>query len=111
MSTDAAFIDWEWHVNVFPHRAHDEAVKKLLLLHAEALVLNMRAIPMGYGSPHNDAYAVRSACEKLKAENDALRAQAEAVEKKRGYRSKMHDQITNSVMTTLALETKLLENA
>ena len=109
MSTDAAFIEWDWHVNVFPHRAHDEALNKLLLLHAEALVLKTRGIPMGHGNPHNDAYAVRSACEQLKGENDVLRAQVEAVEKARGYRTKMHDQITSAVMKTLAREAKNTE--
>ena len=86
MSTEAPRIDWQWCVNVFPHRAHDEAVSKLLELLAEGLVLEACAIPPGYGNPHSDAYAVQRACERLRAANVAFRAQRDAQDKERGHR-------------------------
>ena len=86
MSTDASHIEWRWNVGVFPHRAHDEAVSKLLELLAEGLVLEACAIPTGYGNPHNDAYAVQRACERLQAANIVFRAQRDAQDKERGHR-------------------------
>ena len=86
MSTDASHIAWGWNVGVFPHRAHDEAVSKLLELLAEGLVLEACAIPPGYSNPHNDAYAVQRACERLQAANIAFRAQRDAQDKERGRR-------------------------
>jgi hypothetical protein len=85
MSTEAPRIDWQWSVNVFPHRAHDEAVSKLLELLAEGLVLEVGSIPSGCGNPHNDAYAVQRACERLQAANAAFRADRDAQDKIRGY--------------------------
>ena len=86
MSMDAARIDWQWHVNTMPHRAHDEAVSKLLELLAEGLVLEACAIPPGCGNPHHDAYAVQRACERLQAANAAFRADRDAQDKDRGHR-------------------------
>lgn len=86
MSTNASYIAWQWSVNVFPHRAHDEAVSKLLELLAEGLVLEACAIPPGYGNPHSDAYAVQRACERLQAANVAFRADRDAQDKERGHR-------------------------
>ena len=85
MSTNASHIDWQWHVNTMPHRAHDEAVGKLLELLAEGLVLEASNIPTGYGNPHKDAYAVQSACERLQAANATFRADRDAHNKLRGF--------------------------
>ena len=87
MTTDSERIDWQWAVNVFPHRAHDEAVNKLLQLQAEALVLKACATPTGGAHPHNDAYLVQRECEKLKVANDAARAKVEEMNKARGYQA------------------------
>ena len=84
MSAEAPRIDWRWSVNVFPHRAHDEAVSKLLELLAEGLVLEACTIPTGCGNPHNDAYAVQRACERLQAANAAFRSDRDAQDKVRG---------------------------
>ena len=108
-SADVVHIDWEWPVNVYPHRAHDEAVNKLLQLQAEALLLEACAIPAGWSHPHNDAYAVQRACEKLKLANDALRAEVEERNRRcgyqEGYRARMmHDRVKKAVVEAFERE-------
>lgn len=109
MSTNASHIDWKWSVGVFPHRAHDEAVSKLLELLAEGFVLEACSIPTGCGNPHNDAYAVQNACERLQAANAAFRADRDAQDKVHGYHKGLsagilQDQAVKAVAEAFARE-------